>query len=95
MVELLAPVRYRLQRLGGSHAQRDIFTLTLIEASLRAGRFALARALLAERTGRRPWSAPSWDSYARALDGLGAGDAAAAARAKAAALVAERAGVGT
>lgn len=95
VVELLAPVRYRLQRLGGSHAQRDIFNLTLIEASLRAGRFALARALLAERTGRRPWSAPSWDLYARALDGLGAGDAAAAARAKAAALVAERAGVAT
>lgn len=85
VVELLAPVRYRLQRLGGSHAQRDIFALTLIEASLRAGRFALARALLAERTARRPWSAPSWLSYARALDGLGDADAAAAARAKAAA----------
>ncbi|MFQ5955402.1 MAG: tetratricopeptide repeat protein [Kiloniellales bacterium] len=88
VVDLLIPLRNQFRRLGGSHAQRDVFTLTLIEASLRAGRFTLARGLLAERTARRPKSAPSWEGYARALDGLGDASAAAAARATAAALVA-------
>ena len=30
-------------RFGGSHAQRDVLDLTLIEAALRAGQHALAR----------------------------------------------------
>ncbi|CAG9171557.1 tetratricopeptide repeat protein [Cupriavidus pampae] len=45
----LMPTRMICHRFGGSHAQRDVFTLTLIEAALRAGRVNLADALLAER----------------------------------------------
>lgn len=45
----LMPVRQICHRFGGSHAQRDVFTLTLIEAALRGGRANLADALLAER----------------------------------------------
>ncbi|RLK39214.1 tetratricopeptide repeat protein [Cupriavidus plantarum] len=45
----LLPVRQICHRFGGSHAQRDVFTLTLIEAALRGGRANLADALLAER----------------------------------------------
>ncbi|MCC7087971.1 MAG: hypothetical protein IT295_02380 [Dehalococcoidia bacterium] len=41
-------------RLGGSHAQRDIFEETLIEANLRAGRAERAKRLLAGRLERRP-----------------------------------------
>lgn len=41
-------------RLGGSHAQRDIFEETLIEACARAGRLDQARAILEERLDRRP-----------------------------------------
>jgi tetratricopeptide (TPR) repeat protein len=51
--ELLA-VRQRVQRFGGSHAQRDVVHLTLVEAALRAGQTALARALSNERIALKP-----------------------------------------
>jgi len=53
----LAPIRRRLQRFGGSHAQRDVLQRTLLEAALRAGRTDLARALISERLAVRPTSA--------------------------------------
>jgi hypothetical protein len=53
-VALLMPVRYRAHIFGGSHAQRDIVHRTLIEAALRGGDKALARALTAERTALKP-----------------------------------------
>ena len=52
-VDLLRPIRSIAARFGGSHAQRDVIDLTLIEASLRAGDAALAGALAAERADRR------------------------------------------
>ncbi len=54
--DLLGAVRYDLRRLGGSHAQRDLFVQMLIEANIRAGRTARAKALIAERAERRPTS---------------------------------------
>ena len=87
-VDLLLPVRYRMQALGGSWAQRDVFVRLLIECALRDRRFKLARALLAERTALKPNSAPSWQTYARALDGVGDAAAAETARARASALLA-------
>ncbi len=60
-----------------------MFAQTLIEAALECGRFALARALLAERTASKPNSPHAWKSYARALDGLGEASAAQAARTRA------------
>jgi tetratricopeptide (TPR) repeat protein len=48
------PVRYHAIRIGGSHAQRDLITQTLIAASERAGQLGLTRALLAERIAVRP-----------------------------------------
>lgn len=48
-VRLIRQVRDFAQRFGGSHAQRDLFDLTLIEAALRAGQRPLATALCAER----------------------------------------------
>ena len=53
-VELLRPVRNSAHRFGGSHAQRDLIDLTLIEAATRAGQQRLAAALIAERAGARP-----------------------------------------
>jgi tetratricopeptide (TPR) repeat protein len=47
--EGLLRVRDRAQRFGGSHAQRDILTLTLMDAAVRGGQRALARHILAER----------------------------------------------
>lgn len=53
-VELIRPVRHIAHRFGGSHAQRDVIELTLIEAAIRSGQPALARALAAERYHQRP-----------------------------------------
>jgi hypothetical protein len=53
-VRLLRPVRSYAHRFGGSHAQRDVLDLTLIEAARRAGQNNLVAALLAERAGGRP-----------------------------------------
>jgi tetratricopeptide (TPR) repeat protein len=53
-VELLRPIRHIAHRFGGSHAQRDLLDLTLIEASRRGGMEALARALVHERLALRP-----------------------------------------
>ena len=55
-VRLLRPIRAIAHRFGGSHAQRDVIDLTLIEAALRAGDTALSRALAAERYDARPAS---------------------------------------
>jgi hypothetical protein len=56
-VERLLPVRYHAIRIGGSHAQRDVLTQTLIAAAERSGQMSLARALLTERYALRPTDA--------------------------------------
>jgi hypothetical protein len=55
-VRLIRPIRNIAHRFGGSHAQRDIFDLTLIEAAFRAGDMPLAAALAAERADVKPTS---------------------------------------
>jgi hypothetical protein len=47
--ERLRPVRAIAYRFGGSHAQRDIIDLTLLEAARRGGNAVLARAIESER----------------------------------------------
>jgi len=49
-VRLLRPIRSYAHRFGGSHAQRDVIDLTLLEAARRAGQMRLAAALAAERS---------------------------------------------
>ena len=70
VVDALAPVRYRLPLIGGSHAQRDLFHQILIAAALACGRYETARALLSERIARRPRNPWTWKRYARALAAL-------------------------
>ncbi|MER8703581.1 tetratricopeptide repeat protein [Mesorhizobium sp. M1273] len=53
-IRLIRPIRAIAHRFGGSHAQRDVIDLTLIEAALRSGDGAMARALAAERALARP-----------------------------------------
>jgi tetratricopeptide (TPR) repeat protein len=55
-ISLLRPLRHRLNRFGGSHAQRDIFDLTLLEAARRDGHYALLRQLANERLSLKPAS---------------------------------------
>jgi tetratricopeptide (TPR) repeat protein len=45
----LLRVRDRAHLFGGSHAQRDVLTLTLMDAAVRAGQRSLAAHILAER----------------------------------------------
>ncbi|MEK6243211.1 MAG: tetratricopeptide repeat protein [Pseudomonadota bacterium] len=52
--QLLAPARKDLWKLGGSHAQRDLFILVLLASALKTGNQALARTVLAERASLRP-----------------------------------------
>ena len=52
-VELLRPVRSYAHGFGGSHAQRDLIDLTLIEAAARSDQDRLVAALLAERANAR------------------------------------------
>ena len=79
-VPLLARVRAVANRFGGSHAQRDVIALTLIEAALRAGQGSLARAFAAERTDLKPTSPFNWNVTGRALAAMGDESGAAAAR---------------
>ena len=58
---LIRPVRAIAHRFGGSHAQRDLIDLTLIEAAIRAGDAALASAFAAERAAVRPHSPAALD----------------------------------
>ena len=64
-VAYIEPVRDIAHRFGGSHAQRDLITLTLIEAAIRVGQAHLARHYLAERLVHKPASALGWRLLAR------------------------------
>lgn len=63
---LIRPVREIAHRFGGSHAQRDLVDLTLIEAALRGGDSSLAAALAAERATLRPHSPVALDFVRKA-----------------------------
>ena len=54
---LLLAARPQAGLMTGSHAQRDVLELTLIEAALRVGELSLAAALLVPRLARKPRSA--------------------------------------
>ena len=85
-VARLLPIRYDYACIGGSHAQRDVFAQFLIAAALKAERWPLACALLAERVALRPNSRGTWLKYAQTLDKLGHTARTEAAQQRAAAL---------
>jgi len=76
VVQLLMPVRHEFRRIGGSHAQRDLFDQLLIDAAWRGRRLDTAGDLLAERTTRRPRNIWGWKHYAAVLDARGSSGAA-------------------
>ncbi|MEQ9639290.1 MAG: tetratricopeptide repeat protein [Alphaproteobacteria bacterium] len=79
----LLPIRPYAGKFGGSHAQRDVLSLTLIEAALRDGQTSLARGLAAERTTVKPGNPFNWALTARAAEQAGDGERADAARLRA------------
>ena len=80
----LLPIRTRVHRFGGSHAQRDAVERTLLEAAMRAGRLELASALVSERLSVRECNSYAWSkrSWLRDAAGDQAGAASAMARAR-------------
>jgi hypothetical protein len=69
--DLLWPLRDTWSPIGGSHAQRDVFTQILIDAAIGAKRFDRAQTLLSQRLTLRPQSVGSWTKYAHVLQALG------------------------
>jgi len=57
VVDLLLPRRDVIRRIGGSHAQRDLFAQLLIDAAVKSERHAVARMLIAARLAQRPRNA--------------------------------------
>jgi hypothetical protein len=53
-VDILETALPDLPRIGGSHAQREVFEDTYIVACLRAGRRDAAKTRLEQRLARRP-----------------------------------------
>ncbi len=51
--DLMGPTYPMLARIGGSHAQREVFEDTLLETYIRAGRYDDAKEMLDERLSRR------------------------------------------
>jgi tetratricopeptide (TPR) repeat protein len=73
-IELLQQIRPYANRFGGSHAQRDIVHLTLVEAAIRGGQLPLARALAAERTELKRTSPFNWRLASRVAAAQGRAD---------------------
>jgi hypothetical protein len=65
-VDLLAPVRSGIHRLGGSRAQREVLELTALEAAIRSRKWPVARELAAERARTAPATPRSRVQAARA-----------------------------
>lgn len=87
VVDLLHPIRHRVNEFGGSHAQRDAVQRTLLEAALRGGRHDVARVLVSERINVRPCSPFNWLKQGALAEQLGQRAAATAARLRAEELV--------
>ncbi len=76
-VDKIGRVRGVAQRFGGSHAQRDVLSLTALHAALRGGMRSTAEAFAAERLAHKPQS-PWANRLARQARNAGAGAATAA-----------------
>ncbi|MBX3596525.1 MAG: tetratricopeptide repeat protein [Rhizobiaceae bacterium] len=84
---LMEPVRYTLDRIGGSRAQRDVFHMILLDVTKASQDILKARALFAERLAYKVHSSWSWKNYGEILHNLGRDEEAIEARSRAASLI--------
>jgi hypothetical protein len=73
-VDCLLGLRHEVNRLGGSHAQRDVIDWTVAEAAARGGLRGLAQALANERLALKPHS-PVNRAFLRRVCAAGSGRA--------------------
>jgi tetratricopeptide (TPR) repeat protein len=81
-VRQLTPVLPRLADIGGSHAQRDLFDLILLDALIKSGRFARAQQVLELRRAADPGNVPVNRQLAHVYAALGLPKASAEAAAR-------------
>lgn len=75
-VKSIDTVRYAMNRIGGSTAQRDLFTMIMLDAAKSSDDALKARALFQERLGEKVHSSWAWKNYSSILGGMGQTDAA-------------------
>ena len=78
----LERIRYTIDGMGGSKAQRDVFSMIMLDAAKKSGDLKRARALFADRVASHQLSAWSWRGYAEVLNSLGDAKGAEAALAR-------------
>jgi len=84
-IEKMLPQRWSGYRsLGASDAQRDVLSLVLGHAGLKAGDHAMATSVFSQRVQEKPNSSISWVWFANAMEQAGNAAGASGARAKAA-----------
>ncbi|WP_424987179.1 tetratricopeptide repeat protein [Microbulbifer sp. S227A] len=82
-VAAIDPVRYQLDLVGGSAAQRDVFIMILLDAAKASSDALVARALFSERLGEKVHSSWTWKNYSSILNSVGKTEEAEAAAARA------------
>ena len=70
-ISKISGLRYDMDCIGGSKAQRDVFHMILLDSTLAADNALKARALFAERVGQKSHSSWSWHGYGQALQAIG------------------------
>jgi tetratricopeptide (TPR) repeat protein len=69
-VDLLLPVKDSICRIGGSHAQRDLFEQLLIDSTLRSRQLPVAKSLLWRSIAKRPNDLWAWRHLANVFEAL-------------------------
>eukprot|EP01024_Parvocaulis_polyphysoides_P036852 TRINITY_DN3274_c2_g1_i10.p3 TRINITY_DN3274_c2_g1~~TRINITY_DN3274_c2_g1_i10.p3 ORF type:complete len:128 (-),score=28.54 TRINITY_DN3274_c2_g1_i10:384-767(-) len=70
-VELMEAVRYDVRPIGGSNAQRDVFSQLLIKSAIESKNYKnLAAALINERRALKPQQSPLTERFQSRLDNL-------------------------
>ncbi len=82
VIDRLGPAIGRLQEIGGSHAQRDLFDQVLLDSTIQIGRFDTAQQMLEMRRGYEPDSVPNNTMLTGVYENLGLPREAARARAR-------------
>jgi len=82
-VRKIEGVRYAMDGIGGSMAQRDVFVMIMLNAARAGGDAVKARSLFMERNALKPNSSWGWQGYGDAMQALGEGAAAEQAFSKA------------